>query len=161
MQGPLLKQHKSERAAACSCEKPMSTAEGTSKSSAACETAVVCRKRGYIPGGPVTGTGKRPRRKERTGSFPHIPYDVLDKILQTILDTQAGGLSVIKLSMVNRACRQAVSENLGIWYRLYRQWRGPIRKETMDVRTPRGVVRLRPTVPLSVPNFRVKTPPLT
>lgn len=93
--------------------------------------------------------------------FPHIPADLLDKILTYILDTQAGGLSVIKLSMVNRDLRHGVSENLAIWYRLYLQWRGPIRDRTVPIATPRGVVRLRPTVPLSVPNFRIKTPPIT
>lgn len=132
----------------------MSTADETSKPSA------VYRKRGYTPGEPVTGA-KRAKRRAHAGQFPQLPYDVLDKILTCILETQAGGLSVIKLSMVNRACRQAVNENLAMWYRLYRQWRGPIRQDVMDVRTPRGIVRLRPTVPLSVPNFRVKTPPLT
>lgn len=101
------------------------------------------------------------KRNAGAGQFPQIPFDVLDKILTCILDTQAGGLSVIKLSMVNRAFRQGVNENLAIWYRLYLQWRGPVRNRTTDIRTPRGVVRLRPTVPLTVPNFRTKTPPLT
>lgn len=135
----------------------MSTADETLKSSA------VSRKRGYVPGEPVAcRDGKRCKR--RAGSFipfPDIPFDVLDKILNCILETQVGGLSVIKLSMVNRAFRHGVNENLAIWYRLYLQWRGPIRDRTTDVRTPRGVVRLRPTVPISVPNFRTKTPPLT
>ena len=132
----------------------MSTDGGTAKSSAA------CKKRAYVPGEPVNSkrNGKRARQRP---DFPEIPYDVLDKILTCILDTQVGGLSVIKLSMVNRALRRGVNENLPIWYRLYLQWRGPIRDRTRDIQTPRGVVRLRPTVPISVPNFRTKTPPLT
>lgn len=135
----------------------MSTADETSKSSA------VCRKRGYIPGEPVAKRdGKRCKKgTARSSPFPDIPSDVLDKILACMLETQAGGLSAIKLSMVNRAFRQGVSDNLAIWYRLYLQWRGPIRNRTTDIRTPRGVVRLQPTVPLSVPNFRIKSPPLT
>lgn len=131
----------------------MSTAVETSKSSAA------SRKRGYIPGAPV-----RSKKRARTVGDPQpwqFPMDLLDKILECILDAEAGGLSVIKLSMVNRAFRQGVSENLAVWYRLYLQWRGPIRDRASDIRTPRGVVRLRPTVPMSVPNFRVKTPPIT
>lgn len=113
-----------------------------------------------MPGGPVQSR-KRVRSREGAGQFPELPFDVLDKILACILDSQAGGLSVIKLSMVNRALRQGVNENLAVWYRLYLQWRGPIRDKTTHIRTPRGVVRLRPTVPVSVPNFRTKTPPLT
>lgn len=134
----------------------MSTADETSKPSAA------SRKRGYVPGEPVSRRdGKRLKRREWSGAFPDIPYDVLDRILTCILETQVGGLTVIKLSMVNRCFRQGVSENLAVWYRLYLQWRGPIRERTTHVRTPRGLVRLRPTVPVTVPNFRNKTPPLT
>ncbi len=101
------------------------------------------------------------RKKARQQDFPDIPADVLERILACILETQVGGLSVIKLSMVNRAFRRGVNDSLPIWYRLYLRWRGPIRDKTRDIQTPRGIVRLRPTVPLSVPNFRTKTPPLT
>ena len=103
---------------------------------------------------------KRKRARQRP-DFPDIPADVLERILTCILETQVGGLSVIKLSMVSRAFRKGVNDSLPIWYRLYLRWRGPIRDKTRDIQTPRGIVRLRPTVPLSVPNFRIKTPPLT
>jgi dynein heavy chain len=57
---------------------------------------------------------------------------------------------------------RGVKANLNIWYRLYLHWRGPVRSTgTKEIRTPRGVVYLRPTIPVSVPNFRIKTPPLT
>jgi hypothetical protein len=133
----------------------MSTDDGTAKSSA------VSRKRAYVPGEAVTNSKRNGKRARQRPDFPEIPYDVLDKILTCILDTQVGGLSVIKLSMVNRAFRKGVNDNLPIWYRLYLQWRGPIRDRTRDIQTPRGVVRLRPTIPVSVPNFRTKSPPLT
>jgi hypothetical protein len=63
--------------------------------------------------------------------------------------------------MVNRHFRDTVNKNLQLWYRLYLEWRGPVENNTREYRTPRGVVRLRPTVPISVPNFRIKAPPLT
>ena len=85
---------------------------------------------------------------------------MLDKILAFMADSKAG-LSVIKLSMVNRALRQGVSENLQVWHKLYLEWRGPINPVSQGIRTPRGIVRLRPTLPTTVPNFRNKTPPTT
>lgn len=134
----------------------MSTGGKTLRSSAASSS----RKRGYVPGEPVAARVGGTKRY-RTSPFPDIPSDVLDKILGFMLDGYDGGLSVIKLSMVSRAFRRGVNENLAIWYRLYLQWRGPVRDRPTHVRTPRGVVCLRPTVPISVPNFRIKTPPLT
>ncbi len=66
-----------------SCARPTSTADETSRSS------VVSRKRAYTPGGPVDGR-KRLKRKAEASQFPQIPFDVLDKILTCILDTQVG-----------------------------------------------------------------------
>lgn len=122
-------------------------------------------KRGYIPGAPTgpESSRKRPkhRKAEQERPCPWIPSDVLDKILG-IMVANHDGLSVIKLGMVNRAFRQGVNANLTAWYRLYLHWRGPVRSTgAKEIRTPRGVVWLRPTLPVSVPNFRVKTPPLT
>ena len=48
-----------------------------------------------------------------------------------------------------------------MWYKLYLIGRGPIHPLDRTITTPRGVVRLRPTVPTTVPNFRVKTPSQT
>lgn len=143
----------------------MSTASKTSKSSAAFET----KKRSYVPGEAVAATSQGDGKRARTTSkpqrlpapFPDIPADVLDKILQSMLQTPDAGLSVIKLSMVSRVFREGVNQNLPVWYQLYIQWRGPVRSETTNIRTSRGLVSLRPTIPVSVPNFRIKTPPLT
>jgi hypothetical protein len=147
----------------------MSTADKTSKHSAASSGK---RKAGfsYTPGAPVAQeeapvARKAQRRKRQAGSAvapcPHLPPEILDNIL-SIMASNHDGLSVIKLSMVNRSFRDGVRANLNIWYRLYLHWRGPVRSTgTKEIRTPRGVVYLRPTIPVSVPNFRIKTPPLT
>lgn len=145
----------------------MSTAETTSLSSGASSSGAAPasrRKRSYIPGRRVeeapTRAGKRGRRVHE-GNREGLPADVLDCILQRMVDTRAG-LSIIKLSMVNKAFRQGVNANLKIWYKLYLHWRGPIQRDVpRPISTPRGVVRLRPTLPTTVPNFRGKTPPTT
>lgn len=135
----------------------MSTADKISRPSAGSTG-----KRTYVPGAPVAEGRKRQRQERRArGGCDWLPTDVLDKIL-TIMVANHDGLSVIKLGMVNRSFRDGVNANLAIWYRLYLHWRGPVRSTgAQEVRTPRGVVWLRPTLPISVPNFRVKTPPLT
>lgn len=144
----------------------MSTADRTSRHSAVSSGK---RKGSYTPGAPLVEHDEAPRkaqRRRRTASSiappcPHLPIEILDKILG-IMASNHDGLSVIKLSMVNRHFRDAVRANLNIWYRLYLHWRGPVWSTgTREIRTPRGVVRLRPTIPVSVPNFRIKTPPLT
>lgn len=92
-------------------------------------------------------------------SFCSLPLEVLDNIFSKMAESQAA-LSVIKLSMTCRLLRKAAEENLDVWYRLYLYWRGPIRTQR-TYKTQRGVVTLRPTYPVSVPNFRTKTPPIT
>jgi hypothetical protein len=89
-----------------------------------------------------------------------VPTEVLDKILHFMADSRSP-LSVIKLSMVNRQFRQEIAENLAVWHRLYLNWRGVVRPASRLTQTPRGLVLLRPTFPVSVPNFQVKVPPLT
>lgn len=93
-------------------------------------------------------------------AFRGLPFDALDKILEFMVASRSG-LSIIKLSMVCRSLRQGVNENLSIWYQLYLHWRGPIHPPDRLITTPRGVVRLRPTLPSTVPNFQTKTPPPT
>jgi hypothetical protein len=93
-------------------------------------------------------------------AFRGLPFDALDKILEFMVASRSG-LSIIKLSMVCRSLRQGVNENLSIWYQLYLHWRGLIHPPDRLITTPRGVVRLRPTLPSTVPNFRTKTPPPT
>jgi len=136
----------------------MSTAEETGKPSSASSSATVARKRSYIPGGPVS-RGKRTSR-HRPLSYHDLPADILDKIIGFMVGSHTA-LSVIKLSMVNRHLRSTINANLDMWYRLYLQWRGPVGNSMREYSTPRGIIRLRPTVPISVPNFRIKTPPLT
>jgi hypothetical protein len=102
----------------------------------------------------------RKRQKQQEGVAGTLPLELLDKILGYMVASHSGR-SVIKLSMVNRYFRQGIADNLKVWHQLYLQWRGPIRSPFTDFKTPRGVLRLRPTVPTSIPNFRVKAPPTT
>jgi hypothetical protein len=121
-------------------------------------------KRGYTPGALVDERrkGKRAKILRERQPFGHLPLELLDKILSCMVESRSG-LSVIKLSMVNRYFRQAVSQNLKIWYQLYLHWRGPVHPApaVRTVQTPRGLLRLRPTLPTTVPNFRNKAPPTT
>jgi hypothetical protein len=121
-------------------------------------------KRGYTPGAQVDDRRKGKRAKTLTRRPPSLdlPSELLDKILSYMVESRSG-LSVIKLGMVNRYFREAVGQNLKIWYQLYLHWRGPINPDqrVRTVQTPRGVVRLRPTLPTTVPNFRNKAPPTT
>ena len=140
----------------------MSTAETISLSSGVSSSAPASRrKRSYTPGKRVEEAPTRSGKRIRGTCREPLPSDVLDVILQRMVDSRAG-LSIIKLSMVNKAFRQGVNANLKIWYKLYLHWRGPIQREVpRPINTPRGVVRLRPTLPTTVPNFRGKTPPTT
>jgi hypothetical protein len=135
----------------------MSTAVTTGKSKPA-------SKREYTPGAPVDERrkGKRARILKHRPPSPDLPSELLDKILACMVESRSG-LSVIKLGMVNRYFRQAVGQNLRVWYQLYLHWRGPIdpAPAVRTVRTPRGLLRLRPTLPSTVPNFRNKAPPTT
>ena len=142
----------------------MSTADKTSRPSA--ESSGRRRPLSYTPGALVEAESTRRAQKRRrqacsTAPWPGLPVEILDVILRKMAANH-DGLSVIKLSMVNRFFRDGVRANLDVWYRLYLHWRGPVRSTgAKEIRTPRGVVYLRPTTPVSVPNFRVKTPPLT
>lgn len=71
-------------------------------------------------------------------------------------------LAVIKLSMVSRFYRAEINANLKAWYKMYLHWRGPISVPSYHpviVGNRGGLVSLRPTMPRSVPNFQMKTPP--
>ena len=134
----------------------MSTADKTSTSRAGSDAR---KRKGYTPGARVSPP-RSAKRIRQAAQVPALPTDVLDKILAFMADSRAG-LSMIKLSMVNCAFRQGVSENLAAWYKLYLRWRGPIHPLPRTISTPRGVVRLRPTLPTTLPNFRTKTPPMS
>lgn len=123
---------------------------------------------GYVPGGPVTlenassgkkrarTNGEEEKQTKLKGYFPHFPPDLLEKMIDPLVEGRVP-MSVIMLSMVNKQCHQAISGNLEVWHKLYKQWRGPIRMtETGPVRTAMGggTVNLFPTVPRSLPNFR-------
>lgn len=136
----------------------MSTADKTSSSNS--ESVPRKRNLSYTPGGR---TAERPRASKRSRTvvaFRGLPTEVLDKILHCMVSSR-DSLSIIKLSMVNRQFRQEIAENLPVWHRLYLYWRGVVRPTSRLTQTPRGMVLLRPTFPTSVPNFRVKIPPLT
>lgn len=138
----------------------MSTADMTSSSNSG--SGPRKRQLTYTPGGrTLEPQGSRASKRSRTVvAFSGLPTEVLDKILQCMVSSR-DSLSIIKLSMVNRQFRQEIAENLAVWHRLYLFWRGIVRPTSRLTQTPRGMVLLRPTFPTSVPNFRVKIPPLT
>lgn len=120
---------------------------------------------GYLPGSAITACSAKPSKRcktrRATEPFPGLPTEVLDKILGCMVDSRSL-LSVIKLSMVNRQFRQEISDNLRIWHRMYLHWRGPVDRPVRTFKTHRGgLVSIRPTLPSTVPNFRIKMPPLT
>jgi hypothetical protein len=140
----------------------MSTAAKTSKSSAESDKR---RKRkadsvakSMLPG--CSKCAKKLKDQARIIQFRDIPSDVLDKILRYMAISHSP-LSVIKLSMVNRSFRQGVNENMHVWYQLYLHWRGSVQPSERTLKTARGTVYLRPTVPTSLPNFQIKEPPQT
>lgn len=161
----------------------MSTAAKTSKPSSAsdaCSTQLQQNKRkhlaGYVPGQPVPQTVpvKRQRRspKRRTVPWALLPDEALEKIVIHLANDRQG-LSVMLLSMVNRNFRQEVQGNLKVWHMLYLHWRGHLSSQqegegpqarvplTRMIRSPQGaILRLNPSVPRSVPNFRPKPPSL-
>jgi hypothetical protein len=125
--------------------------------------------RKYTPGARVTPDPVEPRKKRRRltraskGPFPGCCSDVLERILGFMVQRHEG-LSVIKLSMVNKWFRKEISENVGIWRQLYLQWRGPIEPYAQRVLVPAPnhwrptLVRLRPNKPRTYPNFRDRIP---
>lgn len=107
---------------------------------------------------------KRRRLNAKQGltsrSLCDMPLEVLEKVLSSMVD-QRMGLGIMKLSMTCRQIRREVQGNLDIWYRLYRHWRGPVRPAPTQHPTMGRVVSLRPTYPLSLPNYQMKPPPMT
>ena len=144
---------------ACSSEKVMSTAGRISRPRDESENGRSKEKRMRETTGESRST-RRKRQQPREEVIGALPLELLDKILGYLVASHSGR-SVIKLSMVNRFFRQGINDNLKVWHQLYLQWRGPIHSPFRDFKTPRGILRLRPTVPTSVPNFRIKTPPTT
>ncbi len=132
----------------------MSTASVTST----CRTGSKRKVLGYVPGSVVD---KNPSKRPKTvrSPSPGLPSDVLHKILMIMVERREA-LSIIKLSMVNRRYREDIAADLPVWHKLYLHWRGPVDRQRQFY-TNRGVVQTRPTFPISVPNFRIKTPPLT
>jgi hypothetical protein len=79
---------------------------------------------------------------------------VIEYIVDLLVDGRAA-LSVIMLGMVNKEFSQEIQNNMAIWYKMYRQWRGPTKDQPSSVmRTGRGMVTLLPTIPRTLPNFR-------
>ena len=134
--------------------------------------------RSYNPGAPVvegttttaTVTRRRGGKRKNAANYASLPQEVFDKILGALVSDRRP-LSVMLLSMVNREFRRAVDSNLKAWHQLYLLWRGHMRATVMDPGTEKlmstviigrkgGTVRLVPTIPRSVPNFRDKHPPL-
>ena len=115
----------------------------------------------YTPGAAVART-----RRRKTAHYASLPTEVMDKIVNSLVSDRKP-LSVMLLSMVNRDFRRAVNLNLKAWHQLYLLWRGHMKAMSLApgaagvLQGKRGgTVRLVPTVPRSVPNFRDKHPPL-
>lgn len=132
----------------------------------------------YTPGARVTESSaleeaqrKRMRsRRNRANKawFLNLPSETEDKIL-AILAEDRSAVSILRLSMVNHGWRETIQNNLQIWHTLYRHWRGPIVSSDANTTaamqnggmSQRRMVRLNPTTPRTLPNFRHKTPPIS
>jgi|LauGreDrversion4_2_1035121.scaffolds.fasta_scaffold108555_2 hypothetical protein len=156
----------------------MSTAAKTSKSSSA-SSPFTGKKRGalgYVPGGPDGSTAKkRQRTLKRRTPWRDLPPDAVDLIVMNLAKDRAC-LSIMLLSMVSRPLRAEVQGNVKAWHMLYLHWRGHISSQTApgDTRAPvflpvnrlyrgpmgRTVVKMTPTIPRTLPNFREKIPSL-
>lgn len=105
---------------------------------------------------------RRPGTRKQTVStvgFPSLPSEVVEKIVRYMVASRST-LGIVLLSMTSRQCRQEIGSDLHAWYRMYMYWRGPLR-QPRTYRTQRGMVTLQPTFPHTLPNFRLKTVPLT
>lgn len=106
---------------------------------------------------------KRRRVTRREGlvhsSLCDLPQEVLENVLSSMVD-QRMALVIIKLSMTCRQMHKDIQGNHDLWYRLYRHWRGPVRPSRTH-NPNQNIVSLRPTYPLSLPNYRMKPPPIT
>lgn len=134
--------------------------------------------RSYTPGAQVgleettttvTTMRRKGGRRKTAANYASLPQEVFDKILGALVSDRKP-LSVMLLSMVNHEFRRAVDSNLKAWHQLYLLWRGHMRAMSVAPGTEKlmstivgkkgGLVRLVPTIPRSVPNFRDKHPPL-
>lgn len=106
---------------------------------------------------------KRRRVTKREGlvrsSLCDLPQEVLEKVLSSMVD-QRMALTLIKLAMTCSQMRREINGNPDLWYRLYRHWRGPVRPSRTH-HPNQQIVSLRPTYPLSLPNYRMKPPPIS
>ncbi len=124
------------------------------------------KQRQYTPGARVVASEPPPKKRRRAvrtlarrerGTFHGCCSDVLQPIL-LIMVQRHEGLSVIKLSMVNKWFHQEIKQNVEVWRQLYLQWRGPLSAIERPPTHGLHVGRLRPTIPRSLPNFRDKPP---
>jgi hypothetical protein len=111
----------------------------------------------YVPGAPVKRSrcaagGNTKVLRRRTEASPVLPSDVMDKILSILVEKRAAA-AVMMLSMVNKNLHASIVGDRKLWYQLYLHWRGP----TVFYREGgKGIVRLMPSTPRTVPNFRLK-----
>jgi hypothetical protein len=108
------------------------------------------------------------RNKANKSWFLNLPAETEDRIL-AILTADRSCHAIMRLSMVNRGWRETIQNNLEVWHSLYRLWRGPIVASDSLPKLTNGVgamsqrrmVRLNPTTPRTLPNFRHKTPSIS
>jgi hypothetical protein len=154
----------------------MSTAAKILKSSSA--SSLSGKKRaglGYVPGGSDDMVvRKRQRSLKRRTPWKDLPTDAVDIIVMHLARDRAS-LPIMLLSMVNRAFRSEVQGNVKAWHMLYLHWRGHISSKgpqedprapplTVNAlyRVPTGrtgvLVKMNPSIPRTLPNFRDKIP---
>ena len=118
------------------------------------------RAMSYVPGAPVAprrlqARGKVLRRKQ---VFSGCPPDVIERIVEYLMESRAV-LAIMTLSMVNKGFRAGISANMPLWHKLYLLWRGPLKPAHPELKA-RNTIYLAPTLPRTLPNFRMKSLPL-
>lgn len=125
---------------------------------------------GYVPGGPakrpcVTGKDKPMRTnqsndnklvtaKKKHKAVPDLPSECIHHIALHLVKAKQDH-AVIIMSMVNKQYWQTVGNDAQLWYEMYTHWRGPLAPAAAKPSlTGRGWVRLMPSIPRSLPNFR-------
>ena len=133
---------------------------------------------GYIPGAAVTikthagSAGKRQcvltadggvakaktttagKGRRKNTAVLSLPSDCITKIAQALVASR-NNHTVIILGMVNKQYHQVIAPDAALWYAMYMHWRGPPTPSRTVVSTGgRGMVRLLPSIPRTLPNFR-------
>lgn len=123
---------------------------------------------GYTPGGAaerrlasvkrpcvvVKTSGDGAGRRKHGRAVLSLPSDCILKIVQALVKSKDNH-TVIILGMVNKQYRQVIAPDVDLWYAMYMHWRGPpTPSRTVVSMGGKGTVRLLPSIPRTLPNFR-------